>query len=353
MLEQRLRAQTCLCAPPAASFQAPIDGPFPVTDPPPFRCPRCRGALARNAEKRACVSCGSEYQLRHGIPDFRTGAAADLDKQEDAKLAEQLAAREESCKFSALRAYYYALRPEASPELHALHEAHFHAEAIRAARAVSELGRGPLLDIGCGAGQYLLAAARSGLPMVGVDPSLCQLILARRLLADEGLSAELALADAETLPFIGKVFEGVIAADIIEHVRRPEALLAEAARVMAPSAALLLTTPNRFSLTPEPHVGLWGVGWLPRRAAVRYVRARTGIDYRSIRLLSLGALRRCLKSAFPNIEIRPPQLTAAEQAAFPPLKRTLARAYSALSAIALLRPLSLRIAPYFEAACRK
>lgn len=29
---------------------------------------------------------------------------------------------------------------------------------------------------------------------------------------------------------------------------------------------------NRFSLLPEPHVGLWGVGFLSRQTADTYVR---------------------------------------------------------------------------------
>lgn len=322
-------------------------------DVPLLCCPRCQGVLDLNAVKRSCVRCGARYPLRHGFPDFRTGVAVDIDCKEDLKLAELLAAREASCTFSELRAYYYSLCPEASTELHELHAAHFQAEAIRAARTVLQLGPCPLLDLGCGAGQYLLAAARAGLQAVGIDASLCQLILARRLLADDGLAADLALADAEALPFQDGVFRAVIAADIIEHVRETERLLAEAVRVMASGATLRLTTPNRFSLTPEPHVGLWGVGWLPHGVAVRYVRARTNIDYRSIRLLSVAALRGHLTSAFPSVEIRLPIMSASETNAFPPLKRLLARTYSALSQLAPLRPALLRITPYFEATCRK
>jgi len=323
-----------------------------VCDVPCFCCPRCKGALTLTSEAWSCVPCGSDYPLRHGFPDFRTGAAVDVDYEEDLKLAELLASREAGCTFSELRGYYYTLRPEASADLHERHEAHFRAEAARANRAVADL-HGSLLDLGCGAGQYLLAAARASIETVGVDASLCQLLLARRLLADEGLSVDLALADAEALPFRGEVFQAVIAADIIEHVPEPEGLLAEASRVMALAATLRLTTPNRLSLTPEPHVGLWGVGWLPHSIAVRYVRARTSIVYRSIHLFSLGALRGCLERTFPSVEIRLPELTADEQAAFPPLKRTFARTYGALSRIGLLGPALLRVAPYFAATCRK
>lgn len=326
---------------------------FSVHDASLLRCPRCQGVLDLNAVKRSCVPCGTHYPLRHGFPDFRTGVAVDIDREEDLKLAELLAAREASSTFSELRAYYYSLCPEASTELHQLHETHFRAEAIRAAHTVLQLGSCPLLDLGCGAGQYLLAAARAGIQAVGIDASLCQLILARRLLADAGLAADLALADAEALPFQDGVFRAVIAADIIEHVREPERLLAEAVRVMASGATLRLTTPNRFSLTPEPHVGLWGVGLLPHRMAVAYVRARANMDYRSIRLLSLVALRGYLRSAFASVEIRLPTITASEANSFPPLKRTLARAYGAFSRIGLLRPALLRVTPYFEATCRK
>lgn len=318
-----------------------------------FCCPRCKGPLALGSEKCSCVLCGAGYPLRHSLADLRTGAAVDVDYEEDLNLAELLAEREATCTFPELRNYYFGLKPEASPDLHERHEAHFRAEAIRAADAVQQLGLGPLLDLGCGAGQYLLAAARAGIRVLGIDASLCQLLLARRLLADEGLAVDLALADAEALPFGDDAFKSVIAADIIEHVSDPENLLTEAARVMAPGATLRLTAPNRFSLTPEPHVGLWGVGWLPHAVAVSYVRARTSVDYRSIRLLSLGALSGCLERSFPSVEIRLPTLTAAEQAAFSPLKRTLARTYSALSRIGLLSPALLRVTPYFEATCRK
>lgn len=311
------------------------------------------GSLSRNSEKGFCVPCKSDYPFRLGFIDFRTGPAIDVDVERDLRLAELLEARAASSTFSELRAYYYTLQPEASDTLHDRHEAHFHAEAIRVARVIEQLRAGPLLDLGCGAGQYLLAAARAGIHAIGVDASLCQLILARRLLADEGFSAELALANIEQLPFPSESFACGVATDVIEHLDNPDHLLAEAARALAPQGILWLTTPNRFSLTPEPHVGLWGAGWLPHGLAVSYVRARTSIDYSAIRLLSLRALRGALESFFPSVEIRPPALTSSETEAFPPLKRILADVYSKATQIALLRPALLRITPYFEAVCRK
>ncbi|MDA0204479.1 MAG: class I SAM-dependent methyltransferase [Acidobacteria bacterium] len=321
--------------------------------PPLFCCPRCQGPLSPQPETWSCADCASDYPLRHGFIDFRTGKASDVDAQADSKLAEFLASREASCTFAELRAYYYSLKPEASDELHRRHESHFQAEAVRAKRVVQQLSEGPLLDLGCGAGQYLLAAARSGIETVGVDASLCQLILARRLLADQGFNGQLALANVEQLPFPSRTFRSAVATDVLEHLHDPNLFLAETARVLAPQGALWLTTPNRFSLTPEPHVGLWGAGWLPHSLAVRYVRARTGIDYNSIRLMSLRDLRLILERSFPAVEISLPTLAASEIDAFSPLKRMLARAYRTVSRIGPLRPALLRVTPYFEATCRK
>lgn len=318
-----------------------------------FRCPRCQGALSATSALWSCLSCEADYPLRFGFVDFRLGHSTDVDIAADLTLAATLAAQETAVGFSELRGLYYSLRPEASAALHNQHEAHFHAESVRAAHVVEQLGPGPLLDLGCGAGQYLLAAARCGQAITGVDASLCQLLLARRLLADEGLTAELALADVEKLPFADSVFQGAIAADVLEHVCNPDQLLAQAARVLAPASSLRLTTPNRFSLSPEPHVGLWGVGWLPRGLADAYVRKRTGIDYRSIRLLSFRELRRVLKQSFPaGVEIRLPVFSAQELASFSPLKRFFAVVYSILSRVWLLQAVLLRVAPYFEATCR-
>jgi len=293
--------------------------------------------------------------MRFGFVDFRVQTASDIDADQDLRLAEALAERELHTNFDQLRTYYYSLHPRASAELHDRHEAHFHGEAIRAADTLKKLaGNGPVLELGCGAGQYVRAAVRNGHHATGIDASLCQLILARRLLADEGLAAELVAAHMESLPFPSDVFSVTLAIDVVEHVDDPRSMLAEAARVLAPGGCLWLTTPNRFSLTPEPHVGLWGVGWLPRSLATRYVQARTGIDYSSIRLLSLASLRRRLERPFPGgVTVQLPAFTSEEVQAFQVVKRLFAHAYVTLSKVRWLHGLLLTIGPYFQVTCTK
>jgi SAM-dependent methyltransferase len=320
-----------------------------------FCCPRCHGSLAQAAIELLCEACGSVYPIRFGLPDFRLGAVRDVDAAEDLRIAEVLAAREPHATFAALRDYYYSLSPEASAQLHERHEAHFNAEPQRATAALARFdGPGAILDLGCGAGSYLRAAARRGRSTVGIDASLCQLILARRLLADESLTVELAAAEVERLPLAAESFSLVLATDLIEHVEQQTSALAEAARVLEPSGAMWVTTPNRYSLTSEPHVGLWGLGWLPRGLALRYAQLRTGIDYTSIRLLSLVGLSKLLRQNFADqFVIQLPIPSGKDLLAFSAAKRSLAHVYIGVAKIPALRGPLLAVAPYFEATCRK
>ncbi len=319
----------------------------------PFACPACHGDLTQAGEALSCRSCAAEYPIRFGIPDLRQGAAVEVDRERDRYVAAELAALEPKVDADGLRERFYELRPAASDENRVRHDRHFGFEADRAARLVITLATGSVLEMGCGHGQYLRAAATRGLWAVGVDASLGQLIMARRLLADAGLTAQLAAADVEFLPFPDNSFDSAIATDVIEHVRAPEKLVSEAHRTLRSGGKLWLTTPNRFSLTAEPHVGVWGVGWLPRGLGRRYVQSRTGIDYRWIQLLSLGRLRQILRRSFGQIQIRPPRLTNDELAEFSPAKRFAGRVFLALTRLPLLRSFVLRVGPYFEASCIK
>ncbi|MEP7132734.1 MAG: methyltransferase domain-containing protein, partial [Acidobacteriota bacterium] len=94
------------------------------------------------------------------------------------------------------------------------------------------------------------------------------------------------------LPFQDGAFDVTVSFDLFEHVHDGVDVAAELARVTAPRGVLVATTPNRFSLSAEPHVGLGGVGLLPRRRISRYVRWRRGLDSRHVSPLSLRVGRK-------------------------------------------------------------
>ena len=62
-----------------------------------------------------------------------------------------------------------------------------------------------------------------------------------------------ALCDLESLPFRCASFDAALNIVTLEHVRRPEAVLAEIARVLAPGGRLLLIAPQDWEVHQAPH----------------------------------------------------------------------------------------------------
>ncbi len=106
---------------------------------------------------------------------------------------------------------------------------------------VRELGgHRVVVDIGCGEGQVARAvAAANGCRVVGVDPSQLQLANALEK-ADPDLAITYVRAEGERLPLATGSVEAAFCCLVIEHVADADALLAEAARVLAPGGTFLL-----------------------------------------------------------------------------------------------------------------
>ena len=212
----------------------------------------------------------------------------------------------------------------------------------------------PLLDIGCGPGGLLCAAASRGADPIGIDTSLSWLITARVVLRERGVRARLAAAHAEALPLIDGEIGAAVSLDVIEHVSSPSRMLCEVDRVTAKGSVFLFSTPNRYSLGAEPHVGVWGVGWLPRPWQAPYVQWRRGDAYDGTQLLSAAEIQRLVRSNTRlALELDTPSIPEDDIAAFPPYRAVLGRAYNRLATMAALRPLWLVFAPFFRATCRK
>ena len=306
-----------------------------------------------STEGYGCRPCGRDYPFRFGIADFRVEPPAYFDREADLETAGRLAEQENSLDAENLVELYYRLHPEASDELHDRHMAHLAAEADQARTALDEMRQvrplrhgDAVLEVGCGFGQHLAVAAERVDRVIGVDLCLAFLVLARKRLSGRGV---LVAAEAERLPFRDGSFAAAIAADVIEHLADPLAAVREMGRVLDRGAPLFLSTPNRLTLAAEPHVGLWGLGYLPRAWANRYVRLRRGLFYDDVRPFSVFGLRRALRSGFPGTaEVRLPDLSVRQMASFPPLRRRLARLYLALRALPVARELLYLVGPFFH-----
>lgn len=105
-----------------------------------------------------------------------------------------------------------------------------------------------LLDVGCGAGQLALIAARAGAQVTGCDIATNWLEKARARAAAEGLEITFEEGDAESLPFEDAQFDAVISLIGAMFAPRPDLVAAELTRVCRPGGMIAMAnwTPDGF-----------------------------------------------------------------------------------------------------------
>jgi SAM-dependent methyltransferase len=328
----------------------------------PYVCPQCRSNLSESPEAYHCLSCRRRYPIVLGIPDFRVFADPYISIEDDYRKARVLAERSAEMTFAELLAHYWAITPGVPGPLinQYVHGALRHRERSRATWAMirstdSPTGRSGLLDIGCGTAGFLAAIAPTFSSAVGIDIAFRWLIVARKRLEELQMrNVALVCACAESLPFPDAAFDLVVAEDVLDHTRDQEASVQEGARVLRHGGVLYLTTPNRYSLAPDPHVWVWGVGFLPPPLRDRYVRWRKGIPYGPIRPVSYMALRRLLDSAvLRRCRVVWPDLADLDAQHLSRWQRTQLRLYGLVRTTPGLRHLLRLIGPVFHVLCHK
>ena len=102
-----------------------------------------------------------------------------------------------------------------------------------------------LLDVACGTGRWLEAAAALGARPAGVDISAKAVAICRRALP----GADVRCGPAEELTFNDCEFDFISCLGGVEHFLDPQAALREMVRVAKPNALVLLLVPNSGFLT--------------------------------------------------------------------------------------------------------
>ncbi|MHB8647372.1 MAG: class I SAM-dependent methyltransferase [Thermomicrobiales bacterium] len=149
-------------------------------------------------------------------------------------------------------------------------EDHQHARLDAVGRYASGLTRTRVLDIGSGMGGFVVAATLNGMHAVGVEPSAEYCRITRLRAARYGIAAAVIRGVGEALPCPDRSFDVVLAQDILEHVRDPDATLREIRRVLRPDGVALVTVINRLAWR-DPHYHLVAMNWLPRCVGERII----------------------------------------------------------------------------------
>jgi len=179
-------------------------------------CPRCRTALTADDSGVMCGPCGARYPLEGGILRLALGreGAPGYDPHFFRTL-ERVEGRH----------FWFVARREVV------------LDALR--RAVPDLDRRALVDIGCGSGGLLQYLRDRGVTVAGAcDAYLESLEIVRRRVA-----VPLALVDEGRLPPLGPGHDLLALFDVLEHLDDDRGMLRFLHSVLAPGGVVVLTVP--------------------------------------------------------------------------------------------------------------
>lgn len=265
-----------------------------------LRCPYCRGHLVDGK----CVTCRKIFRNTLGILDLRWSPPGITLEQE--KIVSEMCNRYATATFEDL----IRLRFERIdiPERRRV------SSLLKRGRQMMDMfqnrllehyilpGKNLALDIGCGFGLSSIALSQEFKWIVGLDPSLPNLLLARKFFEEQKIeNVVLIQAYAQKIPLCSKCIDYAVALNVIEHLIQVESAFYEVRRVLRNGGCFCGDSRNRFDLfLPEPHVKLRWVGLFPRKLQPWYVRKFTNVAYSGIYLLSLFELRQYGHQAFGN-----------------------------------------------------
>jgi len=317
-----------------------------------WRCPRCRSELADRTRSLHCAPCEHEYEVIGGIPDLRVDVDSWIDFESDLAFARALAAKDLSLE-DMIRAVYSARADWDAARIDRRTR-----EVLDGPRQMGEqvsgwlnqaTASGPILDLGCGNGPMMVALLSAGRDAIGIDVSMTWLVVAQRMVRDAGHVPILAAAVAEALPLADGVLGAVVSLDVIEHVRDVPTYVREIDRVVRPGGGVAISTPNRYSLSAEPHVFVWGVGWLPRCWQKQFVHWRSGRRYDDTVLLSYTELKGVMnRNSDFAVSIVVPRIQAEHIRNFAKLKRLTAKVYNRLVELRGMYVLFTVVGPFFQ-----
>lgn len=146
--------------------------------------------------------------------------------------------------------------------------------------------RGTLLEIGCGAGNFLVRAADRGFDVTGLEYSPYAAERARKNLNGRG---RVLVGEISSLADQANAYDVCVLCDVIEHVRHPDEFVRDILRLLRPGGTLLVVTPSLDSWSAR----FLGPRWMEFKAEHLYyftrgtiVRQLADAGYTSVTLRS-------------------------------------------------------------------
>ncbi len=110
-----------------------------------------------------------------------------------------------------------------------------------------------VLDMGCGEGygSHILSEVARSVVGVDIDPKA----IAHARVAYETENVSFKEGDVKNLPFPDDEFSAIVSFEVLEHIKDPDKMLKEAAKVLLPDGICIVSTPNgavKVASVPNP-----------------------------------------------------------------------------------------------------
>ena len=123
---------------------------------------------------------------------------------------------------------------------------YWHGRRFKEVAKLASKVNGRLLDVGCDGGALTEKVVASARPdrVVGIDISVKSLAYTMKTRPQ----FDLAVGDAEELPFQDDSFEAIFCSEVMEHIENPEAMLSEVKRCLTPNGYVVVMVPAETPL---------------------------------------------------------------------------------------------------------
>ncbi|MBI5789263.1 MAG: methyltransferase domain-containing protein [Candidatus Schekmanbacteria bacterium] len=316
-----------------------------------YCCLDCRQPLEEKPGYYQCPKCRHQYRVFAGVPNFKPGeiypgeerVLEDLEKQYDKMSFEEFLNYADSKKeknslpWELRRTMRFENKSGAEKQkwlenysqevIIKAGQEQIHVTNILLRYAKGQIRHETCLDIGCGRGPWAVMAAKIYQQIYALDMDMASVIIAKKYCADQGINNITFLAaSSSALPFPDNAFDLINSQAVLEHVDIQLKSLEEIQRILAPGGYFVGDSVNRYNMvTPEPHIDLRLIGFMPKSLAHKLSLAIKKFPYDDIKPLSYGELTAMLRQTFgtkykiiPFVESLQPSLTQSVLKVMPP-----------------------------------
>jgi len=172
-----------------------------------------------------------------------------------------------------------------------------------------------VLDMGCGEGGVAIAFALRGAEVTALDVSPGRIERMKVWASEHNVHVNGIVADSLENGLPDSHYDIVISNDFMEHVSQPQGLAYEIERLLKDGGYLYLSNQNRLSIfgfLKDPHLGLFGITWMPRWLARIYAeRIRRRTKYYTVFVIPT---HRYLKKIFSKTRVELTPITSGNPA---------------------------------------